>query len=431
MPGLLSISTTFDSRSLVGTLAYMAPEQVQGKQVTTQTDIYALGVTMYEMTTGELPFVAESAIEAASLRLGVDPRAPSEIARGLDPRLEAVILKCLAREPEHRFTAVEEVASALRRTMPQMPRVMQAKPAPTSNPPSPPPAMPLWKLWPVAAGTAFLAGALVVAALMRKDAAAPVAPAANSTTAVERALPPAPAPGCGARGTGALAACDGIPARGGRSTRSGAEDHHADVRGHEARRGATRAARAQAKRRGRRGASGRKRRDSPARTARGRAHRHPRCRIVSPASPFDRSRERLHPAMTRGGSALLLAALALALAPPGAIAQTAPAPAPAPAGAPAPPLDDRVRQAAEAYDRGEFDRALELLQAAYAETSKPALLFNMAQVQRSKSDCATAAATYRRFLDTTTSDDPNRQRAQRYESDMLACAARAKHAAGT
>ncbi len=129
--------------------------------------------------------------------------------------------------------------------------------------------------------------------------------------------------------------------------------------------------------------------------------------------------------MSRGGSALLLAALALALAPPGAIAQTAPAPAPAPAGAPAPPLDDRVRQAAEAYDRGEFDRALELLQAAYAETSKPALLFNMAQVQRSKSDCATAAATYRRFLDTTTSDDPNRQRAQRYESDMLACAARA------
>jgi hypothetical protein len=129
------------------------------------------------------------------------------------------------------------------------------------------------------------------------------------------------------------------------------------------------------------------------------------------------------------GAALLLAALALALAPPRAIAQTAPAPASEPASAPAPPPDDRVRQAAEAYDRGEFDRALELLQAAYAETSKPALLFNMAQVQRSKGDCATAAATYRRFLDTTTSDDPNRQRAVRYESDMLACAARASEQA--
>jgi hypothetical protein len=189
VPGLPSISTTFDSRSLVGTLAYMAPEQVQGKQVTAQTDIYALGVTMYEMTTGELPFVAESAIEAASLRLGVDPKAPSEIARGLDPRLEAVILKCLAREPEHRFTVVEEVASALRRTMPQMPRVVLAKPAAPAKG-----GMPLWKLWPVAAGTAFLAGALVVAALMRKDAAAPAGPTSNSGTAVERSLPPALSP---------------------------------------------------------------------------------------------------------------------------------------------------------------------------------------------------------------------------------------------
>ena len=213
VPGLPSISTTFDSRSLVGTLAYMAPEQVQGKQVTTQTDIYALGVTMYEMTTGELPFVAESAIEAASLRLGVDPKAPSEIARGLDPRLEAVILKCLAREPEQRFTAVEEVAAALRRTMPHIPRVslskLQAKgkgkAAPRSGSrPGAKPSMPLWKLWPVAAGTAFLAGALVVAALMRKDAANPTPPMTNATTAVERsvpavappaaAMPPAPAP---------------------------------------------------------------------------------------------------------------------------------------------------------------------------------------------------------------------------------------------
>jgi hypothetical protein len=113
--------------------------------------------------------------------------------------------------------------------------------------------------------------------------------------------------------------------------------------------------------------------------------------------------------MIRPASALLLGAL-LALASP-ALAQPAP--------------DDRVRQAAEAYDRGEFDHALELLQAAFDESQKPALLFNMAQVQRSKNDCATAAATYRRFLDTTTPDDPNRPRAERYEGDMQACAARA------
>jgi hypothetical protein len=100
-----------------------------------------------------------------------------------------VILKCLAREPEQRFAAVEEVAAALRRTMPQMPRVTLSK---LTGKPTSKPAMPLWKLWPVAAGTAFLAGALVVAALIRKEAAAP--PVTNATTAVERSLPPAPAP---------------------------------------------------------------------------------------------------------------------------------------------------------------------------------------------------------------------------------------------
>jgi hypothetical protein len=121
--------------------------------------------------------------------------------------------------------------------------------------------------------------------------------------------------------------------------------------------------------------------------------------------------------MNPARSALLLGAL-LALAPP-AFAQTTSA---APEAPPAP--DDRIRQAAEAYDRGEFDRALDLLQAAYTESQKPALLFNMAQVQRSKNDCATAAATYRRFIDATTAGDPNRDRAERYEGDMLACAAR-------
>lgn len=123
--------------------------------------------------------------------------------------------------------------------------------------------------------------------------------------------------------------------------------------------------------------------------------------------------------MTPVRSAPLLGAL-LALASP-ALAQTTPA---VPETPPA-PTDDRVRRAAEAYDRGEFDQALALLQAAYDESPKPALLFNMAQVQRSKRDCATAAATYRRFLDTTAPDDPNRERAERYEGDMLACAARA------
>ena len=97
----------------IGTPAYMAPEQVEGKVVTHTADLYALGVVMYEMVTGCLPFEAPDPITAAVKRLSEAPTPPRNHAPDLDPTWEAVILRCLARQPEDRFASAEAVAAAL------------------------------------------------------------------------------------------------------------------------------------------------------------------------------------------------------------------------------------------------------------------------------------------------------------------------------
>ena len=98
---------------VVGTPAYMAPEQVEGKPVTAAADIYALGVVIYEMVTGKWPFMGESSLSVAVKRLMEPPAPPRIHAPDLDPRWERVILRCLERNPTDRFASVEEVVRAL------------------------------------------------------------------------------------------------------------------------------------------------------------------------------------------------------------------------------------------------------------------------------------------------------------------------------
>jgi serine/threonine protein kinase/tetratricopeptide (TPR) repeat protein len=98
---------------IIGTPAYMAPEQLRGDEVGPAADIYALGIVLYEMVTGTLPFADGSAIEIAKHRLYEDVPSPRTILPELDERWETVILRCLAREPSRRFQRAEEVAKAL------------------------------------------------------------------------------------------------------------------------------------------------------------------------------------------------------------------------------------------------------------------------------------------------------------------------------
>ena len=102
------------TEGFIGTPAYMSPEQVDGSHpVTPASDIYSLGVVLYEMVTGLLPFGGGTPLAVAQKRLTDSPIPPSRYVPELDPRWEAVILRCLAREPQERYASPEEMMDAL------------------------------------------------------------------------------------------------------------------------------------------------------------------------------------------------------------------------------------------------------------------------------------------------------------------------------
>ena len=99
---------------MVGTPAYMAPEQVEGLRLGPAADIYALGVVLFELVTGKLPFVAGTALSTAIKRLSEPPPSPRSLRPDLDARWEAAVLRCLARQPGDRFASAGAVVAALR-----------------------------------------------------------------------------------------------------------------------------------------------------------------------------------------------------------------------------------------------------------------------------------------------------------------------------
>jgi serine/threonine protein kinase len=100
--------------SIVGTPAYMAPEQVSGKQVDYRTDIYSLGLMLYEMFTGTPAFSADTAVAVALKQMRETPQAPHEIDPTIPVGSERAILKCLEKEPGKRFQTVVDLEKLLR-----------------------------------------------------------------------------------------------------------------------------------------------------------------------------------------------------------------------------------------------------------------------------------------------------------------------------
>ena len=105
--------TLTGAAGIVGTPAYLAPEQVDGGEITAATDLFAFGIVLYEMLTGTVPFLGENALSTAVKRLKEVPVPPRVHAPGLDPRWEAAILRCLDRDPAARFATAPEVIRAL------------------------------------------------------------------------------------------------------------------------------------------------------------------------------------------------------------------------------------------------------------------------------------------------------------------------------
>jgi serine/threonine protein kinase len=107
--------------SMVGTPAYMAPEQVAGKPVDYRTDIYSLGLILYEMFTGVPAFSADNSIAVALKQMREDPPPPHEIEPNVPVATERVILKCLEKDPAKRFQSIADLESNFRTAAPVMP----------------------------------------------------------------------------------------------------------------------------------------------------------------------------------------------------------------------------------------------------------------------------------------------------------------------
>lgn len=100
---------------LTGTLPYMAPEQLEGLPATPATDVYALGLVMYEMVTGRRPFSGVTPLSAIYKRLSSTPPPPRSVAPDVKPDLESIVLRCLEREPGMRYASAEELITDLER----------------------------------------------------------------------------------------------------------------------------------------------------------------------------------------------------------------------------------------------------------------------------------------------------------------------------
>jgi len=210
----LSTHDSLEGRGLAGTLAYMAPEQLDGQKVGHAADIYALGVVMYEMLAGQLPFVpepGEAGLAAVLTRLS-DPAPPlRSVIPDIDARWNDVVAHCLEREIDHRLASADDVVRALADEVsgdvPALPAAARAAaPAARATPSVAPPVAPrsAWRragLVTVGVVSVGLGGLLaVIAATQHRPAprgAESVAPGVVSSPAP---APPSPPPAEAARG---------------------------------------------------------------------------------------------------------------------------------------------------------------------------------------------------------------------------------------
>lgn len=102
-----SSSTITYTGSVVGSVHYFSPEQAKGHTISPKSDIYSLGIVMYEMLTGQVPFNGETAVSIAIKHLQEAPIPPHELRKDIPPLVEAIILKAMDKNPDNRFSSTE------------------------------------------------------------------------------------------------------------------------------------------------------------------------------------------------------------------------------------------------------------------------------------------------------------------------------------
>ncbi|MGZ4289287.1 MAG: Stk1 family PASTA domain-containing Ser/Thr kinase [Gaiellaceae bacterium] len=104
-----------EAGSIVGTAQYLSPEQARGGEVDPRSDLYSLGVVLYELLTGKTPFDGETPVEIAMKHLSNTPRPPSKLRPDVPPELDMVVLRALAKNPDDRYQSADEMEADLER----------------------------------------------------------------------------------------------------------------------------------------------------------------------------------------------------------------------------------------------------------------------------------------------------------------------------
>src|SRR6185503_2106980 len=148
-----------EAGSIVGTAQYLSPEQARGAQVDPRSDLYSLGIVLYEMLTGKVPFTGEAPVEIAMKHLSSVAEPPSKARPEVPHALDAVVMRALAKDPDERFDSAEEMDADLarvarglavsRRTEEAATQVMRSdEPSPVTmvqRPRTPPPVPPVYR----------------------------------------------------------------------------------------------------------------------------------------------------------------------------------------------------------------------------------------------------------------------------------------------
>jgi eukaryotic-like serine/threonine-protein kinase len=127
--------------SIMGTAQYLSPEQAQGFSVSAASDLYSIGVILYELLTGVVPFEGETAVAIAFKQVSAEPRPPSELNPALPPSLDAVVLRALAKDPTQRYADADELIAALQHERDALPALSGAPAAAVYHAPPPVAAM--------------------------------------------------------------------------------------------------------------------------------------------------------------------------------------------------------------------------------------------------------------------------------------------------
>jgi eukaryotic-like serine/threonine-protein kinase len=117
--------------SIMGTAQYLSPEQAQGLAVSASSDLYSIGVILYELLTGVVPFEGETAVAVAFKQVSAEPSPPSALNPALPQTLDAVVLRALAKDPAHRYADADELIAALEHERQLLPALSPASAAAT------------------------------------------------------------------------------------------------------------------------------------------------------------------------------------------------------------------------------------------------------------------------------------------------------------